>query len=109
MFAFFEVGEDEVLPVAVEGVFGACGGVLYAAAGWEWFEEYVCFCVVAEWFEVSGSFDGLCDGFFVEDCAGAECYVESEAVVHHLLDDFELYCAHELEVYFLESWVPCDV
>ena len=34
VFFFFEVGDDQALPVAVEYVFAACGGVLHAAAFW---------------------------------------------------------------------------
>ena len=101
MLAFLEMLHDEALPVAVEHVLAAHGGVCHARALRQRFEQHMRFGVVSQRLEMADAFDRSGDRLLVQDAARSERDVQAETVVHDLLDDLQLHRAHQLQVHFL--------
>lgn len=78
MLAFLEMLHDEALPVAVEHVLAAHGGVCHARALRQRFEQHMRFGVVSQRLEMADAFDRNGDRLLVQDAARSERDVQAE-------------------------------
>ena len=81
MLAFLEMLHDEALPVAVEHVLAAHGGVCHSRALRQRFEQHMRFGVVTQRLEMADAFDRRGDRLLVQDAARSERDVQAETVL----------------------------
>ena len=79
VFSFFQMSQDQSLPVTVQHILTACSKKLQTASRFSGFQKQVYFCIMTQRFKMAYTFYRLCDCFFIYDisCAKLYCYVET--------------------------------
>ena len=76
---FFQMSQDQTLPVTVQHVLTACSKKLQTAPRLSRFQKQMYFCIMTQRFKMAYTFYRLCDCFFIYDisCAKLYCYMET--------------------------------
>ena len=106
MLLFFQVGENQPLPVPIQHLLPAVGVKLHPAAPGQRFQLQMHFGVVAEGLVMAHALHRLGDGFLIQYTALAELHRKVKPPFQQALEDFQLDLPHELNVDLAQGLVP---
>ena len=80
MFLFFQMRQDQPLPVSIQHIFTAGSRDLYPAARRSRFQDQVHFRIMAQRLKMSHAFYSIGNGFFIHNAAGAKFHFYAKPV-----------------------------
>ena len=109
MLLFFQVGQNQPLPVQIQIVRAAQGIKHKSASPLAGLQQQMYFCIVTQRLKVPHALNRSGDGFLVHHITRAKGYLQFEPVPDLPLQDLQLHLAHKLHVELPQTLVPHNV
>ena len=106
MLFFFQMGEDQALPVPIQLVFTCRCKKLQSASSLPRFQKKMHFRIMTQWFKMSYAFHRCGNGFFIYNISGSEFHCHMEAFPDEMFQNLNLYLTHEHGMDFSQLLIP---
>ena len=103
---FFQMGQNQPLPVFVQHLFPAVGGELHPAAPGQRFQQQMHLGIVAQRLVVAYALHGLGNGLLIQNAARAKRYFQPEPLCQQAAQHFQLHLTHQLHMDLGQGLVP---
>ena len=109
MFFFFQMCQDQTLPVFIQHIFTAIGQKMHSASGFSRLQQQMDFRVMPERFKMSDSLHGISDRFFIYNISGSELHTHTKPFRDHTFQDLCLDFSHQLRVDLSQAFIPYNM
>ena len=106
MLFFFQMGEDQALPVPIQLVFTCRCKKLQSASSLPRFQKKMHFRIMTQWFKMAYAFHRCGNGFFIYNISGSEFHSYMKTFPDEMFQNLYLYLTHEHGMDFSQLLIP---
>ncbi len=109
MLLFFQMGQDQPLPVPIQHILAADRCELQAAPRLSRFQQQMNLRIVPQRFKMSHAFHRIRDCFFVYNVSRPKFHLHMEPFQDQALQDLNLHFPHKLDMDLSQRFIPYDM